>query len=64
MASSLCFYSKDEVTDFNNGVVNTANFKSFKYKTKLLGNTKANGASGILRNARIDVPLKYLSRFW
>ena len=31
---------------------------------KLLGNTEANGANGVLRNATIAVPLKYLSNFW
>ena len=38
---SLWFYSKDEVTDFNEEIANTDNFKSFKYKAKLLGNTVA-----------------------
>ena len=40
---------------------------SFEYKAKLLGNTVAlpapNEASGILKNARIAVLLKYLSSF-
>ena len=39
-------------------------FKSFMYKTKLLGNTLADGANGILRNAATPVPLKYLNNFW
>ena len=34
------------------------------YKTKLLGNTLADGANGILRNAATPVPLKYLNNFW
>ena len=55
---SLWFYSKDEVFKFNNNIANTNNFKSFKYQ--LLGNT----ANGILTNATIAVPLKYLSNFW
>ena len=33
---SLLFYSKDEATDFNNNIASTDNFKSFKYKAKLL----------------------------
>ena len=33
---SLWFYSKDEVTSFNNNNANTGNFKSFKYKDNLL----------------------------
>ena len=36
-AGSLWFYSKDEATDFNTNIANDNNFKSFKYKTKLLG---------------------------
>ena len=36
---SLWFYSKDEATNFNNNFQNTDNLLSFKYKTKLLGNT-------------------------
>ena len=40
---------------------------SFEYKAKLLGNTVAqpapNNGNGILNNATIAVPLKYLSNF-
>ena len=60
---SLWFYSKDEATDFNADIVNDNNFKSFKYKAKLLGKTIAlanNAANGILKNATFAVPLKYL----
>ena len=39
-------------------------FKSFKYKAKLLENTEADWANEILKNATIAVPLKYLSNFW
>ena len=68
---SLWFYSKFEATSFNadisyNNSVN--NFKSFEYKDKLLPNTVAqpapNNNKGILKNAIIDVLLKYLSDFW
>ena len=49
-------------------IVNDNNFKSFKYKAKLLSNTAAqpapNAANRILKNAIIAVPLKYLSNFW
>ena len=45
----LWIYSKDEATDFNN-INNGNDFKFFKYKAKLLGNTAANGANGILTN--------------
>ena len=64
---SLWFYSKDEATDFNADIVNDNNFKSFKYKAKLLGNTVAqadNAANGILKNTTFLVPLKYSSNFW
>ena len=64
---SLWIYSKDEATNFNAYIANDNNFKSFEYKAKLLGNTVAqpnpNEANGILRNATIAVPLKYLSNF-
>ena len=54
---------KDETADFDNNIANTDNFKSFKYKFKLLENTVADGANGILTNATISVPLKHLSNF-
>ena len=38
---SLWFYIKDEATDFNADTANDNNFKSFKYKANLLGNTEA-----------------------
>ena len=63
---SLSFYSKDR-NDFNVDIANTNNFKSRKYKAKLLGNTAAqadDAANGILKDATIAVPLKYLSNFW
>ena len=37
---SLWFYSEDEATNFNANIENTDDFKSFKYKAKLLGNTE------------------------
>ena len=33
---SLWFYSKDEAINFNADIENTDDFKSFKYKAKLL----------------------------
>ena len=36
---SLWFYSKDEPTNFSVDIANNDNFKSFKYKAKVLGNT-------------------------
>ena len=65
---SLWFYSKDESANFDADIANTDGFKPFKYKAKLLGNTVAqpgpNAANGILKNATIALPLKYLSNFW
>ena len=65
---SLWFHSKDEVTNFNAGIDNTNNFKSFKYQAKSLRNTVAqrtsNQANGILNNSTTAVPLKYLSNIW
>ena len=60
-AESLWFCSNDVATNFNPDITNNNNFKSFRYKPKLLGNTDGN--NGILKNATIAVPLKYLSNF-
>ena len=38
---SLRFCSKHEPTDFNTYVANTNNFKCFKYKSRMPGNTVA-----------------------
>ena len=57
---SLWIFSKDKATNFNADIVNGNTFKSFKCKAKLLGNTVADGANGILRNTAIAVSLKYL----
>ena len=61
---SLCFYSKDEATNFNAYSANDDNFGSFKYKTKLLQNKVADRNNGILKNRIFTVPLKYLSNSW
>ena len=58
---SLLFYSKDEAYNFANATENDNDFKSFKYKTKLIGSTAA--ANGILKDVAIAVSLKYLSDF-
>ena len=44
----------NEAINFNNEIADTSNFKSFKYKAKLLGNNEADGANWIL---------KYVSNF-
>ena len=46
---NLSFNSKDEVTDFNNIIANTDDFKSFKYKAKLLEKREDDGANGIIK---------------
>ena len=61
---SLWFYSKDEGTNFNVDIGNDNDFKSFKYKAKLLGNNEADVANRILKNAKVAVPLNYLRNFW
>ena len=53
-AGRLWFFSKDEATNFNADIENTDDFKSFKYKAKLIENTVADITSGILKNATID----------
>ena len=64
---SLSYNSQDEPTKFNKDIANTNNFKSFKDKAKLLGNIvaqpAANNNNGILKYAKIALPLKYLSNF-
>ena len=47
--------------------LNAYDYKSFKYKAKLLQNIvdqPANAANGLLKDAAIAVPLNYLSNFW
>ena len=39
-------------------MANDSDCKSFKYKTKLLENTKTDGANGILKNTAVTAPLK------
>ena len=59
---SLCFYSKNEGTNFNADIANDNNFKSFMYNT--VAQPAPNAANRILKNATIAVPIKYLSNFW
>ena len=50
---SLWFYSKDEATNFNADIENTDDFKSFKDKAKLIGNTVAEKVNTILKKFNI-----------
>ena len=54
---SLWFCSKDEATNFDADIANNN-------IPKLLGNTVADGANGIIRNETMAVSLKYLTKFW
>ena len=53
---SIWFYSKDEEARFND-ITYGNNFKSFNYKTKLVGQTEA--LNRILENATIAIPLTF-----
>ena len=45
--------------------VTTNNSSSFKYKSSILGkSTVDDNNNGVLKNAKIAAPLKYLSNFW
>ena len=63
---SLYQFKRDE-QDMDNGNiadVTTADSSSFEYKSSILGNLLAVGANGVLKNAKIVVPLKCLSNFF
>ena len=55
-AGRLWFYLKEEAIIFDVDIADNNNFKYFEHKNKLLGNTVADGAQGILRNLAIVVP--------
>ena len=64
----LWLYSKDEATNFNADIGNNIVSTSLEYKTALVGEAEAqpapNNNSGILKNATIVEPVKYLSNIW
>ena len=64
ITGSLWFYSKYQAINFDADIEDNDDFKSFKYKTKLVGKTEVDYANGTSKNAAIAVPLKYLSNFW
>ena len=64
-SGSLWQFKRDEVP--NNKVDLTAdNSQSFKYKAALVGKTAyaVNNKNSSVKDAKIVVPLKYLSSFW
>ena len=61
---SLWQFKRDESPVNNAGNpdnVITTNSSSFRLKSRILGK---NNNNGILQNAKIAVPLKYVSNFW
>ena len=65
-SGSLWQFKIDEQS-INNGApvnVNTTNSTSFKCKSNLLEDSVAYGNNTVFKNAKITVPLKYLSSFW
>ena len=56
------FYSKDEVTNINADFEYSKTFKSFRYKTRLVGQTDA--TNRILENAANTAPSEYLTKLW
>ena len=64
-SGSLRQFKRDEVTD-KNADLTINNSQSFKYKAALLGKTAdaVNNTNSSVKEAKIVVPLKYLSNFW
>ena len=62
-SGSLQQTERDEqnMSNGNPANVTTKDSSSFKYKSGILGNS---AADGILKNLKIDVPLKYLTNSW
>ena len=63
-SGSLWQFKRDEVPA-NNADLTINNSQSFKYKAALLGKTaNHNDGKSFVKDAKIVVPLKYLSNFW
>ena len=64
-SGSLWQFKRDEVPA-NNADLTINNSQSFKYKAVLLGKTAdaVNNTNSSVKEAKIVVPLKYLSNFW
>ena len=65
MSGSLWQIKRDEVPAGNIDLT-IDNFQSFKYKAGLVGKTEnaVGGTNSSVKDAKIVVPLKYLSNFW
>ena len=66
-SGSLWQFKRDEQPINNNGTfinITTESSSSFKYKSNLIGNTEADGATSKKEGVKIAVPLKYLINFW
>ena len=65
-SGSLWQFKRDEVPANNNTDLSIDNSQSFKYKAVRLGKTTnvVNNTNSHVKNAKIVVPLKYLSNFW
>ena len=64
-SGSLWQFKRDEVPA-NNADLTIDNSQSFKYKAALLGKTTdaVNNTNSSVKEAKIVIPLKYLSNFW
>ena len=63
-SGSLSQFKRDKVPADNAGLT-VDNSQSFKYKAALLGKTADhNNGKSFVKDAKIVVPLKYLSNFW
>ena len=61
-SGSLWNFKRDEI--IGNINLTNNNSSSFKYKSNLIGNTDADGATRKKEGVKIAVPLKYLSDSW
>ena len=63
-SGSFWQFKRDEVPA-NNADLTIDNSQSFKYKATLLGKTADNNdGKSFVKDAKIVLPLKYLSNFW
>ena len=63
-SATLYQYKRDEPPDNIANDLTANNSSSFKHKASLLGAPNVDGANAKITNAKIVVPLKYLSTFF